>query len=99
MKIIDFKNQSQPDPYIIYCGGKYYIYCTGFDGVHCYESDDLFKGWKYFGRVLSVEGQKEYWAPSVIELDGKFYMYYSSMPFAEEDAHKQNIKVGVKAAS
>ena len=95
MKIIDIKNQAQPDPYIIEYGDKYYIYCTGFDGVHCYESDDLFKGWKFVGTVLSVKGQKEYWAPSVIEIEGKFYMYYSSMPTDSNDAHCERLKVAV----
>lgn len=95
MKILDFNGKAQPDPYIIESKGVYYIYCTGADGVDCYKSRDLFNGWELVGTVLKVDGQKEYWAPSVIELDGKFYMYYSSMPCAEEDVHKQNIKVAV----
>ena len=95
MKIIDFKDQAQPDPYIIRHGDCFYIYCTGFDGVRCYKSEDLLKGWRLVGTVLSADGQKEYWAPSVIEIDGKFYMYYSSMPTDCNDAHCERLKVAV----
>lgn len=95
MKIIDIKGKSQADPYVIKSGGKFYLYCTGIEGVECYESDRLKDGWTYAGTVLKTEGQKEYWAPSVIEEDGKFYMYYSSMPEDTEDVHLQNIKVAV----
>lgn len=95
MKLIDIDGKNQPDPYIIKSGGEFYIYCTGGDGVHCYKSSDLLCGWEYVGRVLSKENEKGFWAPSVIERNGKFYMYYSSMPKASDDAHKENIKVAV----
>ena len=95
MKIIDIKGKSQPDPYVIKEGGCFYIYCTGGSGVECYKSKDLFDGWEYVGTVLNVEGQKEYWAPAVIKLDGRFYMYYSSMPVLSGDAHQEAIKVAV----
>lgn len=95
MKIIDIKGLSQPDPYIIQTNGKYYIYSTGVDGVHCYKSDNLLGGWEYVGVVFNQEGQKEYWAPSVIERGGKYFMYYSSMPVEDTDTHKENIKLAV----
>ncbi len=95
MKIIDIKGLVQPDPYIINADGKYYIYCTGCDGVHCYASDSLFDGWQHLGVVFSQEWQKEYWAPSVIQRNGKYYMYYSSMADGETDTHTQNIKLAV----
>lgn len=95
MKIIDIKGLGQPDPYIINADGKYYIYCTGCEGVHCYASDSLFDGWQHLGVVFSQEGQKEYWAPSVIQRNGKYYMYYSSMADGETDTHTQNIKLAV----
>ena len=95
MKLIDIKGLASPDPYIIKTCGRYFIYSSGTDGVHCYKSDALFSGWEYVGIVLCVEGQKEYWAPSVIERKGKFYMYYSSIPKDESDVHKENIKVAV----
>lgn len=68
---------TQPDPYIIKSGGKYYIYATGVDGVHAYASDSLLGEWKYQGNIFSYKDYKEYWAPAVIELEGKFYLYCS----------------------
>ena len=44
---------TQPDPYIIKSGGKYYIYATGVDGVHGYTSDSLTGDWTYCGKILS----------------------------------------------
>ncbi len=95
MKIIDIKGLCQPDPYLIEADGKYYIYCTGVDGVHCYESSRLFDGWSHVGVVCAEANRKEYWAPSVIRRNGKFYMYYSSMPQGEDDTHTQAIRVAV----
>lgn len=95
MKLIEIKGLSQADPYIVKTRGKYFIYCTGDNGVHCYKSENLFTGWEYVGIVLSVDGQKGYWAPSVIERNGKYYMYYSSVPESESDVHAENIKAAV----
>lgn len=69
--------KGQADPYILKHDDKYYIYVTGHDGVYAYSSDKLFDGWEYYGRVLSLEGHDSFWAPSVIEIDGSFYMYNS----------------------
>ena len=93
MKIVDIKGTCQADPYVIYYCGKYYMYCTGSDGVQCYESANLQKGWTLVGNVFSQDGFKEYWAPCVFEQDGTFYMYYSSMPMDSDDVHLQQIKV------
>lgn len=86
---------SQGDPYVIKANGKYYLYATGVQGVEVYVSDSLFEGWKYLGKAISETGMKEYWAPCVIERDGLFYMYYSSIPAEEEDVHQQAVKVAV----
>ena len=67
----------QADPFILKSGGRYYIYVTGHDGIYAYQSDSLLTGWSYYGRVMTVPGRSAFWAPSVIELDGKFYMYNS----------------------
>ncbi|MGN0522789.1 MAG: glycoside hydrolase family 43 protein [Eubacterium sp.] len=67
----------QADPFILKSGNKYYIYTTGHDGIYAYHSSNLFDGWEYYGRVMTMEGHDAFWAPSVIELDGKFYMYNS----------------------
>ena len=95
MKIIDVKGLSQADPYVIKHGGKFYMYCTGVYGVDCYAGDSLSDNWVYLGNVFSVDGQKEYWAPSVIEDNGTFYMYYSSMPSGSDDVHTQQIRLAV----
>lgn len=84
---------SQGDPYVIYANKKYYLYATGVFGVETYVSDSLLSGWKYLGRTLTETGRKEFWAPCVIEREGKYYMYYSSMPEGEEDVHRQEIRV------
>ncbi len=73
----------QADPFILKSGGRYYIYVTGHDAVYAYHSDSLLEGWRYHGPVLSACGYRAFWAPSVIELDGQFYMYNS----LEHDSH------------
>lgn len=98
MKLITdakLQNYSQPDPYIFEANGKYYIYATGGKGVNVYRSDNLFGGYEYVGEVGSLPGKKEYWAPSVIELDGKYYMYVSCMPEQATDTHEQAMFVMV----
>ena len=67
----------QADPYILKSGGRYYIYTTGDDGVYAYDSDSLFSGWTFRGKVFTTGKNRYFWAPSVIELEGKFYMYCS----------------------
>ncbi len=86
----------QADPYIFKSGGKYYIYTTGHDGIYAYQSDSLFDGWEFYGRVMTVEGHEDFWAPSVIELDGKFYMYCSFEFYGDEPdkgGHRQTMFV------
>ena len=80
MRLLETKPGQYPgqaDPFILKSGGRYYIYVTGHDAIYAYHSDDLFNGWQYHGPVLQVPGLHAFWAPSVIELDGKFYMYNS----------------------
>ena len=84
----------QPDPYIIEEGGRYYVYATHPKGVQLYVSDDFFN-WSYAGLCYSHEGEHQYWAPAVIKIDGRFYMYYSTQPEGNSDAHSQAIKVAV----
>ncbi|MBQ8409430.1 MAG: glycoside hydrolase family 43 protein [Clostridia bacterium] len=98
MKLIDYREgqyPSQPDPYILKANGRYYLYVTGADGVHAFASDSLLCGYEDIGSVFCKEGCKEYWAPSVIELGGKYYMYVSFMPENESDVHQEAIHVAV----
>ncbi len=86
MRLLDLDNigyTGQADPYILKSGGRYYIYVTGPDAIYAYHSDALLSGWQYHGPVLTAPGYSAFWAPSVIELDGKFYMYNS----LESDLH------------
>ncbi len=95
MKIIDIKGMFQADPYVIKFRDKFYMYCTGKEGVPFYVSDRIDGGWRFGGTALTIEGMKEYWAPAVLEKNGKFYMYVSAMPLNSFDVHEQALKVAV----
>ena len=71
------QNRTQPDPFIFEDNGKLYLYVTAIDGVQAYSADDLFGEWKFEGTVCSIEGCNEYWAPSIIKYEGRYYLYYS----------------------
>ena len=94
MKII-YDKQGQPDPYVIRANDKFYIYATGIAGVTCYRADRIDGEWENLGFVLETEGEKEFWAPCVIEQDGTYYMYYSSVKSDSRDVHDERIKVAV----
>ncbi len=94
MKLNIDQTRSQGDPYVIKANGAYYMYATHVEGVQLYKSPDKIN-WEYLGFCFTKAGEKEYWAPAVTEVVGKFYLYYSSMPEAEEDVHTQRICVAV----
>lgn len=73
----DVSNRTQPDPFVFEDDGKFYMYVTAHDGVEAYMADDLFGEWKFQGVVCSVEGCVDYWAPCIIKLSGKYYLYFS----------------------
>lgn len=77
MQLLKEFSIGQPDPFILEADGKYYIYTTGFYGVQAYSADDLFGKWQYHGIVFQKDHYHEYWAPSVIAIDGVYYMYVS----------------------
>jgi len=60
-----------------------------------YSSDNLLEGWNYEGIQLVMPGQKICWAPCVIELDEKFYMYYSSCDEKNHGDHAHALRVAV----
>lgn len=99
MKLIDYKKgqyNSQPDPFILRGeDGKFYIYVSGREGVRGYVSDALLGEYRDLGFVYKVEGKIEYWAPSVIFIDGKYYMYVSFIDreLDNDDPHRQTIHV------
>lgn len=83
----------QADPYMIRAeDGRYYLYASG---AHLFSSDELKEGWRYDGICLDAPRQYSIWAPSVIAIDGKYYMYYSSIPQGQEGDHCQTMRVAV----
>lgn len=73
----DVKGRSQADPFIFADGSDFYLYVTGEKGVEMYKTNDIFGLWNYKGIVCSVDGGYDYWAPSVIKIKYKYYMYFS----------------------
>ena len=101
MKLIEFKeNQypSQADPFILQGNdGNFYIYVSGADGVHAFRSSALAGEYEDIGIVFSVQNCKEYWAPSVTCIDGRYFMYVSFMKNEEDDVHLQTMHVAVSS--
>lgn len=99
MQLLEINKENyigQADPFILESNGKFYIYTTGNDGVYAYSSDKLLEGWKFEGRVFTVEGHNSFWAPSVIEIDGTYYMYCSFEFFGDtpdKGGHRQTMHV------
>lgn len=89
---IDVLDRTQPDPFIFEDDGKFYIYVTARDGVEAYEADDIFGTWHFLGVVSEINDRdKGFWAPSVIKIDGKYYMYVSF--FNEDDMQEMHLYV------
>ncbi len=69
------------DPFVLVHDGKYYLYSTNSDdGFRVFVSDDM-AVWEDRGYCLKkgdVMGEKWFWAPEIIEKDGKFHMVYVS---------------------
>ena len=85
---------SQPDPYIVGIGGKYYMYATHVDGVQLYVSSDKLN-WDFAGFCFTREEYKEFWAPAVAQIGGKYYLYVSCMPSDTADDHTQRLITAV----
>ncbi|MBQ8302235.1 MAG: glycoside hydrolase family 43 protein [Clostridia bacterium] len=69
------------DPFVLNYNGKYYLYATNTDdGFRVYVSENMAE-WRDMGYCLKkgdVIGERWFWAPEVMEKDGKFYMVYTS---------------------
>lgn len=85
----------QGDPYILEDNGCYYVFATGYNGVSCYKATELMGEYEYLGDVFSVEGHKEYWAPAVLKIEDKYYMYVSFMKNESHDVHTQALCVAI----
>ncbi|MCI9141537.1 MAG: family 43 glycosylhydrolase [Lachnospiraceae bacterium] len=98
-KMNDPAPAGQADPYILKAeDGRYYIYATGAKGPSLFSSNSLLEGWAYEGECLDMTGQKSCWAPCVVCMDGKYYMYYSSLDADTQDVHQQTLRVAVSAS-
>jgi beta-xylosidase len=99
------------DPYVLYTGGRYYMYGTGGGadkGFAAYSSNDLVN-WKPEGQVFFHNNKNgwsdpdaswggAYWAPEVYEVKGKFYLFYSAQ-WKENPANEvENFRIGVAVA-
>lgn len=75
-------------------GGKYYMYATHVDGVQLYVSSDKLN-WDFAGFCFTREEYKEFWAPAVAQIGGKYYLYVSCMPSDTADDHTQRLITAV----
>lgn len=89
-EMTEFQNPILPgcaDPDVLFHDGTYYLYATNTlwhpgqpVGFKVYTSQNLVD-WEEVGMALQAEdswGDKQFWAPDVIEKDGVFYMSYSA---------------------
>ena len=90
----DGERHTNPDPFILRWCGRYYCYATDEAGVKVSVSEDMVH-WEYKGYAIAEKEYHHYWAPSVIYLNGLFYMYYSNTPAKEPDCHEEHLKLAV----
>ncbi|MCE5205333.1 MAG: glycoside hydrolase family 43 protein [Porphyromonadaceae bacterium] len=93
------------DPFILSASdGKYYMYGTGGTekGFVAYSSDNLVD-WQPEGEVYSGNQPgswtvKNYWAPEVYEINGKYYMFFSADWKVNPTNEQENFRLGVAVA-
>ncbi|MDY9920121.1 MAG: glycoside hydrolase family 43 protein [Proteiniphilum sp.] len=93
------------DPFILSASdGKYYMYGTGGagKGFGAYSSDNLVD-WHFEGQVYSGDQPgswtvKNYWAPEVYEIDGRYYMFFSADWKVNPTDELENFRIGVAVA-
>ena len=91
---VDDGKYTAPDPFVIRYRNFYYCYATDEHGVLVSTSPDLVL-WTPRGYCYTEEGRKNFWAPSVIIINGVFHMYFSNMPQDESDTHTEIMRVAV----
>lgn len=90
------------DPYILKASNnQYYMVGTGGvkSGFKMYSSPDL-KNWKdegpiYQGNTENSWNVKDFWAPELYELNGKFYLLFSADWRENPTNEKENFRIGV----
>lgn len=90
----DGERHTNPDPYILRWCGNYYCYATDEFGVKVSVSENL-TDWSYEGYAIKEDAYRNYWAPSVIYINGIFYMYYSNVLADSSDCHEECLKLAV----
>lgn len=92
------------DPFVLAASdGKYYMYGTSLsDGFEAFVSDDM-ADWTSLGQVYKGGAEDQwnvdcFWAPEVVEREGKYYMFYSSNARYNPDDEGENFKIGVAVA-
>lgn len=93
------------DPFILSASdGKYYMYGTGGveRGFGAYSSDNL-GDWHFEGRVYAGDQPgswtvKNYWAPEVYEMEGRYYMFFSADWKENPTDELENFRIGVAVA-
>lgn len=97
-------NSYLADPDILYENGWYYFFATGeaTDGrfVPIYKSKNLSK-WEFVRGAVKNGGKtewnyKHFWAPEVIKIKGRFYLYYTASP--EESPQNSGNRIGLAIA-
>ena len=94
------------DPYILTASdGKYYMYGTGGveRGFAAYSSENL-ADWESEGKVYdgTQPGSwtlKNYWAPEVYEIDGRYYMFFSADWKVNPKNELENFRIGVAVSN
>lgn len=93
----DVQHKNHADPFVFRDKDTYYLYPSdafGKNGIPVYTAKDPLGQWHYEGIAARFDGAKDYWAPSVIKYQGKYYMYlsfgsekgYQYMHVAESDS-------------
>jgi beta-xylosidase len=95
------------DPYVLYDAPskQYYMYGTGGgvkDGFGTYSSKDLVN-WKSEGQVFRGNTNnswdvKNFWAPEVYHVKGKYYLFYSADWRVNPNNEEENFRIGVAVA-
>lgn len=106
-KVLTYANPLQValgDPFVMLASdGKYYMYGTSengkIEGFESYSSEDLID-WKYEGQVYKGNTSqswavKNFWAPEVYELKGKYYMFFSADWKYNPTHELENFRIGV----
>lgn len=90
----DGKSHTAPDPFVLKYRDLYYCYATDEHGILVSTSPDMVH-WTSHGFCYTEAGRRNFWAPSVILINGVFHMYFSNMPAEETDTHTEIMRVAV----